>query len=106
MADFGGVLKNQSIGVASADSKAYVHTAGKVHDASQLWGILPRQDAPQLAGIMHLARRMDISLAIGRGDTDALILEHASKIRHYLICCGVSPVCFLKYRQKKLTSVK
>lgn len=25
--------------------------------------ILPRQVAPQLAGIMHLARRMDISLA-------------------------------------------
>ena len=47
-----------------------------------------------------------LSLAIGRGDTDALILEHASKIPHYLICCGVSPVCFLKYRQKKLTSVK
>lgn len=44
MADFGGVLKNQSIGVASADGKAYIHTAGKVHDASQLWGNLPRQD--------------------------------------------------------------
>lgn len=41
MGDFGGVLKNQSIGVASADGKAYIHTAGKVHDASQLWGILP-----------------------------------------------------------------
>lgn len=44
MGDFGGVLKNQSISVASADSKAYIHTAGKVHDASQLWGNLPRQD--------------------------------------------------------------
>ena len=41
MGDFGGVLKNQSISVASADSKAYIHTAGKVHDASQLWGNLP-----------------------------------------------------------------
>lgn len=41
MGDFGGVLKNQSIGVASADGKAYIHTAGKVHDASQLWGNLP-----------------------------------------------------------------
>lgn len=41
MGDFGGVLKNKSIGVASADGKAYIHTAGKVHDASQLWGNLP-----------------------------------------------------------------
>lgn len=44
MGGFGGVLKNQSIGVASTDGKAYIHTAGKVHDASQLWGNLPKQD--------------------------------------------------------------
>ena len=29
MGGFGGVLKNQSIGVASTDGKAYIHTAGK-----------------------------------------------------------------------------
>lgn len=29
MGGFGGVLKNQSIGVASANGKAYIHTAGK-----------------------------------------------------------------------------
>ena len=54
MGDFGGVLKNQSISVASADSKACVHTAGKVHDASQLWGNLPRQDDFLEGGIDHL----------------------------------------------------
>lgn len=54
MGDFGGVLKNQSIGVASADGKAYIHTAGKVHDASQLWGNLPRQDDFLEGGIDHL----------------------------------------------------
>ena len=48
------MLKNQSISVASADGKAYVHTAGKVHDASQLWGILPRQDDFLEGGIDHL----------------------------------------------------
>lgn len=31
MGGFGGVLKNQSIGVASSDGKAYIHTAG-AHD--------------------------------------------------------------------------
>ncbi len=44
MGGFGGVLKNQSIGVASTDGKAYIHTAGKVQDASQLWQNLPEQD--------------------------------------------------------------
>lgn len=30
MGGFGGVLKNQSIGVASADGKVYLHSAGKI----------------------------------------------------------------------------
>ena len=29
MGGFGGVLKNQSIGIASANGKAYIHSAGK-----------------------------------------------------------------------------
>lgn len=33
MGGFGGVLKNQSIGVASADGKAFIHTAGLYSDA-------------------------------------------------------------------------
>lgn len=45
MGGFGGVLKNQSIGVASADGKAYIHTAGKVQSPSLLWSNLPEQDA-------------------------------------------------------------
>ena len=34
MGGFGGVLKNQSIGVASADGKALIHTAGRYSDAA------------------------------------------------------------------------
>lgn len=34
MGGFGGVLKNQSIGIASSDGKAYIHTAG-VHDKAE-----------------------------------------------------------------------
>lgn len=45
MGGFGGVLKNQSIGVASTDGKAYIHTAGKTADPSQMWQNLPEQDA-------------------------------------------------------------
>ena len=44
MGGFGGVLKNQSIGVASADGKAYIHTAGKKQSPAELWSNLPAQD--------------------------------------------------------------
>ena len=41
MGGFGGVLKNASIGVASRDGKAYIHSAGKTEDYNQLWSNLP-----------------------------------------------------------------
>lgn len=37
MGGFGGVLKNASIGVASSEGKAYIHTAGKTSDLSKAW---------------------------------------------------------------------
>lgn len=45
MGGFGGVLKNQSIGVASANGKAYIHTAGKTEDTKELWGNIAEQDS-------------------------------------------------------------
>lgn len=45
MGGFGGVLKNQSIGVASSHGKTYIHTAGKTEQPSELWNNLPEQDA-------------------------------------------------------------
>ncbi len=44
MGGFGGVLKNQSIGVASSAGKTRIHTAGKTSEPDQLWGNLPEQD--------------------------------------------------------------
>ncbi len=44
MGGFGGVLKNASIGVASSEGKAYIHTAGKVQSQEELWDNLPAQD--------------------------------------------------------------
>ncbi|WP_315579140.1 DUF362 domain-containing protein [Hoylesella oralis] len=44
MGGFGGVLKNGSIGVASSDGKAYIHTAGKSQSPNELWQNLPAQD--------------------------------------------------------------
>lgn len=49
MGGFGGVLKNQSIGVASRNGKAYIHSAGKVEDYKVLWENLPEKwdETPQ-----------------------------------------------------------
>ena len=41
MGGFGGVLKNASIGVASQNGKAYIHSAGKTEDWHKLWTNLP-----------------------------------------------------------------
>lgn len=45
MAGFGGVIKNQSIGVASANGKAYIHTGGKTKDTAKMWENIGDQDA-------------------------------------------------------------
>ncbi len=45
MGGFGGVLKNQSIGVASANGKARIHSAGATDDTAEVWDRLPAQDA-------------------------------------------------------------
>ena len=37
MGGFGGVLKNQSIGVASSAGKAYIHSAGHTEDLNEFW---------------------------------------------------------------------
>lgn len=45
MGGFGGVIKNQSIGIASSNGKAYIHTAGKTGNLEILWDNLPEQNA-------------------------------------------------------------
>ncbi|MCM1168481.1 MAG: DUF362 domain-containing protein [Bacteroides sp.] len=44
MGGYGGVLKNASIGVASADGKAYIHSAGKIDKVEGLWDNIAPQD--------------------------------------------------------------
>lgn len=43
MGGFGANLKNQSIGIASRNGKAYIHSAGKSDDPTVLWDNLPEQ---------------------------------------------------------------
>ena len=44
MGGFGGVLKNQSIGVASSAGKAYIHTGGTTTDCTAMWNQFAPQD--------------------------------------------------------------
>lgn len=37
MGGFGGVIKNQSIGIASSRGKAYIHSVGKTKNVDELW---------------------------------------------------------------------
>lgn len=43
MGGFGANLKNQSIGIASRNGKAYIHSAGVTEDPAKLWDNLPQQ---------------------------------------------------------------
>ena len=44
MGGFGGVLKNASIGIASSEGKAYIHSAGRNSDVDKFWGYVDNQD--------------------------------------------------------------
>ena len=44
MGGVGGAIKNMSIGIASSNGKAWIHSAGKNKNPGELWGNLPPQD--------------------------------------------------------------
>ncbi len=44
MGGFGGALKNISIGIASSNGKAWIHSAGRTTDQKRVWNELPAQD--------------------------------------------------------------
>ncbi len=44
MGGFGGALKNISIGIASSNGKAYIHSAGKTANAAEIWSNIAEQD--------------------------------------------------------------
>lgn len=45
MGGFGGALKNVSIGIASREGKAWIHTAGITKDIDEMWKHVDDQDA-------------------------------------------------------------
>lgn len=44
MGGFGGALKNMSIGVASSNGKAWIHSVGRTKDTKKMWNLIEDQD--------------------------------------------------------------
>lgn len=44
MGGFGGAIKNASIGIASSNGKAYIHSAGENEDVEHVWEFQPQQE--------------------------------------------------------------
>lgn len=44
MGGFGGAIKNISIGIASSQGKAWIHSAGKTTNQTEVWNDLPKQE--------------------------------------------------------------
>ncbi len=44
MGGFGGALKNISIGVASSNGKAWIHSVGRTKDTKEMWNLIEDQD--------------------------------------------------------------
>lgn len=55
MGGFGGVLKNQSIGVASRNGKTYIHTNGQSEDYHKLWDFIQPENQDKFLECMATA---------------------------------------------------
>ena len=44
MGGFGGALKNMSIGVASSNGKAWIHSVGRTKETKEMWNLIDDQD--------------------------------------------------------------
>lgn len=55
MGGFGGVLKNQSIGLASSNGKAYIHSAGKTAYKDSIWQYVKQTEQDHFIEAMAVA---------------------------------------------------
>lgn len=78
MGGYGGALKQLSIGCASSDGKAWIHSAGKVKNQKELWDNLPEQN-------LFLESMADSAYSV---------VEHfKGKIAFINIMCNISVDC-------------
>lgn len=78
MGGFGGALKQLSIGCASSNGKAYIHSAGVTTDPTNLWNNLPKQD----------------DFLVSMADAASSVVKHFGKnILFISIMCNMSVDC-------------
>lgn len=101
MGGLGGVIKNQSIGVASANGKAYIHTAGYQDKVEGMWAHTKNQDgflesmaaAAQAVAdyfgdkILYISVMNNISV-----DCDCVSKPEAPALKDYGILASLDPV--------------
>lgn len=101
MGGLGGVLKNQSIGVASANGKAYIHTAGYTSNVSELWQHIDNQDgflesmAAAAQGVSDFFHGKVLYIDVMNNmsvDCDCDANPEAPKLKDYGILASTDPV--------------
>ena len=101
MGGLGGVIKNQSIGVASANGKAYIHTAGYQDKVEGMWAHTKNQDgflesmaaAAQAVADYFGDRILYISVMNNMSvDCDCVSKPEAPALKDYGILASLDPV--------------
>ena len=101
MGGLGGALKNQSIGVASAAGKAYIHSAGRQEKVEGLWGNVGNQKgflesmaaAAQAVADFFKGRVLYINVMNNMSvDCDCVSHPAGSKLKDYGILASTDPV--------------
>lgn len=101
MGGLGGVLKNQSIGVASTNGKAYIHSAGVVDTPENLWSNVGNQDgflesmAAAAQGVANFFGKNIIYISVMNNmsvDCDCVSHPADSKLKDYGILASTDPV--------------
>lgn len=105
MGGFGGVLKNASIGVASANGKAYIHTAGHQEVVEGLWKHTGNQDgflesmAATAQGVHNYFSGKVLYIAVMNNMTvDCDCVDHPApvKLKDFGILASLDPVALDK----------
>lgn len=101
MGGLGGVLKNQSIGVASANGKAYIHTAGYQDSVPGLWNHVENQDgflesmAAAAQGVADVFGENIIYISVMNNmsvDCDCVATPDSVRMANYGILASLDPV--------------
>lgn len=106
MGGFGAALKNMSIGVASRNGKAWIHSVGRTKDADAMWGMIEDQDgflesmAEACSAVMnYFGRENIVYISVANNlsiDCDCDSNPHAPEMADIGIFASLDPVALDK----------